>query len=133
MPQDRAGEAAGKGDELGGKAAGARQPQRGQAGNAEDHHDDRHLAGQAAQVVQVTGVGLVIDQSNHGKQQAGDNAVAEHLEAGACQAYLVQGKDAQQHISHVADAAVGNQPFQVGLPQRDRGAVDNADNRQDRM
>ena len=57
--------------------------------------------------------------------------MAEHLQGGAGQAYLAQGEDAQQHIAHVADAAVGDQPLDVGLPQGDGGAVEHADDGQD--
>ena len=70
-------------------------------------------------------------QSGHGKEQAGDDAVAEHLQAGAYQADLAQGEDTQQDIAHMADAAVSDQPFKVGLPQSHCRAVDDADDRQD--
>ena len=49
----------------------------------------------------------------------------------AYQTDLAQGKDTQQDIAHVADAAVSDQAFEIGLPQGDRRAVDDADYGQD--
>ncbi|MBA7671013.1 hypothetical protein ES703_79162 [subsurface metagenome] len=69
-------------------------------------------------------------QPGHGKEETGNHAVAEHLQNRPGQAHLAQGKDAQQHIAHVADAAVCNQPLDVRLPQRYRRPVDHADDRQ---
>ncbi len=123
-------EAADKDQEFGGKAAGQRQTQGSQTGDRKDHRDKRRLFGQSAQFAQVAFFGIMHYQPGHGKEQAGDDAVAEHLQAGADQADLAQGKDTQQNIAHVADAAVGDQPFQVGLPERHRRAVDNADDGQ---
>ena len=43
------------------------------------HHDHRHLPCQTAERVEIAFVGFVIDQPYHGKEQPGNNAVAEHL------------------------------------------------------
>ncbi len=80
---------------------------------------------------QVAFVDIVDGQAGHGEGEAGQQAVADHLEGGAGQAYLVQGEDAEQDVAHVADAAVGDEPFEIGLPQRDGGAVQDADHGHD--
>ncbi len=51
----------------------------------------------------VAQVGALVDHADQREHQAGHHAAGEQLEAGAVQAELVQGGDAEQHQAQVAD------------------------------
>ena len=73
-------------------------------------------------------VGAVVDDAaDDGEEQAGDDAVREHLQHRAVEADLVERHEAEQHEAHVADAGVADDEFEVGLRQGDERAVDDAD------
>ena len=72
----------------------------------------------------------VVDQPHQHEEEAGDHAVAEHLERRAGQPHLAHRRDTQQHVPHVAHAGIGDETLQVLLPQGEDGAVDNAHRRQ---
>ena len=82
---------------------------------------------------QIARVGAVINHAaDDGEQQPGDDAVREHLQHRAAQADRVQRHQAQQHKSHVADAGIADDEFEVLLHQRHRRAIHDADDRQQR-
>ena len=60
-------------------------------------------------------VGIVHDQSGGGKQQAGDQTVADHLHRRAYHTNLSQRENTQQNKAHVADTAVCDQSFNIRL------------------
>lgn len=54
----------------------------------------------------------------------------DHLQNAALQADWIQREEAENHKAHVADAAVGDEFFQIDLHQRYERAVNDADHRQ---
>ena len=80
----------------------------------------------------------VVDDADQEEHAGRADAVGDHLEHGAADAHLpilgdveVAGRrapdaDAQEHVAHVADRAVGDQPFEVLLGHGGQGAVDHA-------
>jgi hypothetical protein len=74
-----------------------------------------------------------VEQADQQKQQAGDQAVRDHLRQRAAEAGGVERGDAEQHDAHVRDRGVGDHRFQVGLPPGQNGTVKQADQGQQRQ
>ena len=116
--------------QLGDEAGEAGQP------HGRDAGDDKGPGGEGQSPREVHGfklgelarVGAVVDDAaDDGEEQAGDDAVREHLQHRAVDADLVERHQAEQHKAHVADAGVADDEFEVGLRERDERAVDDAD------
>ena len=75
----------------------------------------------------VARVRLLVDQADEREEQAGHDAVREHLEDGAVQAALGQRRGAEHDDAHVRDGRVGDDVLQVGLRHRAERAVDDVD------
>ncbi len=74
---------------------------------------------------------VVDDAADDGEEQAGDDAVREHLQDCAGDADLVKRHEAEEHEAHVADAGIADDEFEVGLRESDQCAVDDADDGED--
>ena len=59
----------------------------------------------------MAGVHPVIYEADQEEEEAGDGAVSEHLQRGACEAHFIQRGNPQEHESHVADTAVRHEPL----------------------
>ena len=128
LPGDRAQQH----QELAHEAGQAGQAGRGQA---EEHHqrgEHRHALAQPAHLGDGAVVGSLVDDADEEEERAGDDAVGDHLEDRALHALLVEDEDAQGHEAHVADRGVGDESLQVGLADGHDGAVEHADDREQR-
>ena len=67
----------------------------------------------------------------NGEQERANDAVREHLQNCAGDTQRIRGREAEQDESHVADARVANDKFEIALAKRDRRRVDDPDDRQD--
>jgi hypothetical protein len=79
-------------------------------------------------VVDVAGVGALVEQADQQEQCAGDEAVGDHLHDSTGQADGVERGDPQQHHPHVADRGVGDHCLEVALPPGEQAAVEQAEN-----
>ena len=70
------------------------------------------------------------NRARQDEQPGRADAVTDHLHHHALERQLVPREDAQQHKPKMADAAIGNQPFEIGLGKRQRRAVENSNHRQ---
>ena len=66
------------------------------------------------------------------KRRARDHAVREHLQDRAADAERVRRREPEQDESHVADARIADDEFEVALPQRDGRGIDDPDDAEDR-
>ena len=78
--------------------------------------------------VEIARVGAAINHApGHGEEQGGDHAMRKHLQDRAADAEHVGRRQSEQHESHVADARIADDEFQVPLPQRDRRGINDPD------
>ena len=115
-------------DEQLGDEAGRERQSEGRE-RREDHHrsGERHGVREAGELIDVAGVGVVVDDADHDEEQARDQAVGEHLQCGAVHAHLAKRRNPEQHVAHVAHAGVGDEALEVFLAQREHRAVEDAD------
>ena len=70
--------------------------------------------------------------SGNGEEQGADHAVRKHLQHRAGNAEHIGRGQSEQHETHVTDAGIADDEFQIALPQRDRRGVNNSDDRENR-
>ena len=91
------------------------------------------MQGQGAQVGEAAGVCAFIDHAaDDGEEQAGDDAVREHLEHRTAHGGGVGRGESEQHEAHVAHARVADDKLEVLLHECHQAGVDNADDGQPR-
>src|SRR5258705_7463419 len=69
----------------------------------------------------------LLKQAGKNEERARTDSMADHLDHGALERYFISREDAEQHESHVADAGVGDEAFEIGLGDRKYRAVKNSD------
>ena len=116
--------------ELAGESAGRRQPDRGQREHREEHRVDRQDLREAAVGGDVARVAALVDHADHQEEAAGDEPVAHHLHHRALDADQVEAHEPEHHVAQVADRRVGDDLLDVGLHEREAGAVQDADDRE---
>ena len=126
-PRMRRGPGAEEGQELGDEAGRRRQPERRQAADRERRGDAGHHHAEAAHLEDLARVRLLVDQADQREEQAGHDAVREHLEHRSVQSRHCQRRRAEHHDAHVRDRRVGDDVLQVGLRHRAQRAVDDVD------
>src|SRR6185312_2267689 len=132
--QDREGvRGSNKNHQLGDKAAETWQTHTGHA------RDDERYGGEGDHLVQVhrpergevAGMGAFVHHAaDDSEQQAGEDAVGEHLDHRARDADLVERHQAEEDEAHVRDARVADDELEIALHQRDHRTVDDADDRE---
>ena len=95
--------------------------------------NERHRAAQVhpGEVVQVTRVRPIIDRAGKGEEERADDAVREHLQNRARNPEQIAGRQAKQNKTHVADARIADDEFEIVLAERDRCRVNNPDDGED--
>src|SRR6516165_2908891 len=79
------------------------------------------------EIGELARVSAVVDNaSNDGEEQAGDDAVGEHLQNCAGEADLIERHEAEEHEAHMADRRVADDELEVGLRESDERAVDDS-------
>ena len=68
-------------------------------------------------------VRAVINHTDQKEEHPGDGSVIEHLQHGAVNALRGKARHAQHHITHVADAGIGDELLEVRLCHRAERAV----------
>ena len=87
--------------------------------NAQAAKGRRRAEVHVLKLAKLARVGAVVhDAADDGEEQAGDDAVREHLQHRAGDADLVERHEAEQHKAHVADAGVADDEFEIGLRKR---------------
>ena len=69
----------------------------------------------------------LVELTAEDKEAGSRETVGDHLHHGALQGQLATRVDSDHHKTHVGDAGVGHQPFDVGLGKGHDGAVDDPD------
>jgi len=98
------GEAAAQDEELADEAVGAGEGERGEAENAEEEREHRHVLADASGGGQVAGMQALVDDADGDEQRPGGYAVVDHHQRGALEAAGVEREDAERGEAHVADA-----------------------------
>ena len=83
--------------------------------------------GQSAQILDVTGVGGIIDMADHREEQRRHDAVRKHIGHSAVQADHIGGGDADHDIPHMGNRGEADHILQVGLRQADKRGINDAD------
>ena len=113
--------------DLGDEPGQARQPERCEAGDDEEHRPDRHLLRHAGVVIDLAVVRLVVERADEQEEQRRHHAVREHLQHRAAHADEVERAEPQEHVAHVRDRGEAGHQLEVGLAQRADRAVERAD------
>ncbi len=116
-----------QGQELRHKVAEPRQAQRSPG---KDQRHSPHSGGnrpQAPHLGKIACVNPFLKGPRQNEQSARRQTVAQHLHHHALQRQFVPREHAEHHKSHVADAGIGDQPFEILLRKRQNGAVNNSD------
>ncbi len=71
-----------------------------------------------AHTIQVARIDAVIQCAHQDEERAGADAMGDDDEQRALQRQLIPGEDAQQHESHMADAGIGDQAFEIDSARR---------------
>ena len=80
------------------------------------------------EIVEVTRVRAGIDHPpGNGEEERADDAVGKHLQDRAGNPEHVRRGQAEEDETHVADARIADDKFQIALPQRDGGRVNDPD------
>src|SRR5271170_1124569 len=87
----------------------------------------RHGLPQAAHMRDVASMQSFLKEPGKDEECAGTDAVADHLDDGAFQRDFVSGEDSEKHESHVTDAGVGDEAFEIRLSNSQHCAVENSD------
>ena len=87
---------------------------------------------QAAEAGDLEGVEALLHRAGDEEEHPGDEAVGDHAEDGGVDAEVGQRGDAEHHEAHVGHRREGDEPLHVGLGQAAEGAVDDADDGQQR-
>ena len=113
----------------------------GEAGNAEGSggRDDKsksqkwHRAAELhdREIVEIARVRPEINCSGEGEEEGPDHSVREHLQNGTGNSENIANGQSEENKSHVADARVPDDEFQVVLPQSDSRCVNDPDDRED--
>ena len=74
----------------------------------------------------------VINHADQQEERSGGQAMIQHLKRRALQPLGGEGKNPQNHQSHVADRGIGDKLFQIRLHHGHQGAINDADDREDR-
>src|SRR5438445_187617 len=85
------------------------------------------LTKQAGHLSDISRVRALVDQAHHDEEEAGYEPMRDHLQRGAGEPHLMEGGQTEQDVAHVTHAAVGNETFQIALPEDDKSAVDDVD------
>ena len=78
----------------------------------------RHDSGEASQLVDIPGVGAVINVAHRGEEKGGHGAMGEHLKHRAVEAVHGAGGQPQADDTHVGDRRIPDDVFQIGLGLR---------------
>ena len=79
---------------------------------------------------ELAGVAALVDHADHQEEAAGDEPVAHHLHHRALDADEVEAHEPEHHVAEVADRRVRDHLLDVGLHEREAGAVQDAHDRQ---
>ena len=112
------------------KAVCSGQSQRGEGENHQAGGEAGHGACQANVIYDQPAVGAFVNHSHAEKECSCRDAMVDHLHDCAFDALRVQDKNSQCHKSHVTDARIGDQLFDIGLRQCHVRSIDDRDDRQ---
>ena len=116
--------------ELADERRGARQRQGGQTGEEEHAGQHRQQLAGAAEVGDQRRAAAGHEHAHDEEQQAGRQAVVDHVEHRAGARLRGEREDADADEAEVGDRGVRHQPLQVVLADREQRGVDDADQRQ---
>src|SRR5579883_907599 len=116
--------------ELSHEAVEHRQAHGTERDEAEEGGKLRHGRTEAAVLADFEGMAAIVKHTDEEEKRAGGDAVGEHLINRALHGNRMEGEDAEDDESQVADGGVGDEFFQVRLHKRDERAIDDADDGQ---
>ncbi len=124
-------ERAQKNKELPHKAVRAGQRHRGERDDHEEDCQDGHGRGQTAEIGDHPRMPSLIEHPDDEKQAAGAYPVVQHLIDAPLHALHIESEHTEHHVTQVAHAGKGDEPFQVGLHHAHNGAVNDAHQSED--
>ncbi len=65
----------------------------------------------------------LLQRAGQDEQGARAQPMSQHRHDGSVKRVLIPGKDSQQHEAQMGNAAVGDEPFEVGLRERQDRSV----------
>src|SRR5438128_2046561 len=105
----------------------ARGDRLGQRREARDPGVDGDDGGEAAEAADLTVVRPVVDDAHEEEEHGSDRPVVEHLEDRAVDPLRREGRHAEHHVAHVADARIGDELLEILLRHGAHRAVDDVE------
>ena len=117
-----------------GKTAESGNAHRGSSGDNKRERQERHRAieSHAREVVQIARMRPIIDGAGKCEEQRTDHAVRKHLQDRSGNTEEVARRQTEENETHVAHTRVTDNELEIALAQRDRGRVDDPDDRENR-